>query len=61
MLLNLLDTVNLTILYPEQFILADQDYILDIESLKENLGLYPRFNDQEILLEAYQSYYGPSK
>jgi len=60
-LLNFLDTVNLTILYPEQFILADQDYILDIESLKENLGFYPRFNDQDILLKAYQSYYGLSK
>ena len=56
-ILSFLDTINLTLLYPEQFLLADQDYILDIQGLKEDLNIHPKFNDQDMLLEAYRSYY----
>ena len=55
-ILNFLDTVNLTLIYPEQFMLADQNYILDIEELKLDLNIHPKFNDQDMLLEAYWSY-----
>lgn len=55
-LLNLLDLMNLTVLYPEQFISANEDYVLDVKDLIDNLNLIPKFNDKEILLEAYKSY-----
>ena len=56
-ILSFLDVINLTLLYPEQFIVADQDYVLDIRGLKEGLNIDPKFNDKDILLEAYRSYY----
>jgi len=55
-ILNFLDTVNLTLLYPEQFTVADQNYVLDIQGLKEDLNIHPKYNDKDILLEAYRSY-----
>ena len=55
-ILSFLDTVNLSILYPEQFMIADQDCLLDVQGLKEDLNIHPKFNDKDILLEAYRSY-----
>ena len=55
-ILSFLDTVNLPILYPEQFRIADQNCLLDIQGLKEDLNIHPKFNDKDILLEAYRSY-----
>jgi|TARA_B100001964_G_C14226726_1_gene598007 dTDP-glucose 4,6-dehydratase len=56
-ILSFLDTINLTLLYPEQFMVADRDYVLDIQGLKDDLNIHPKFNDKDILLEAYRSYY----
>jgi len=56
-ILNFLDIINLPIFYPEQFLIADQDCLLDIQRLKEDLNIQPKFNDKDILLEAYRSYY----
>ena len=36
---------------------ADRDYVLDIQGLKDDLNIHPKFNDKDILLEAYRSYY----
>ena len=55
-ILSFLDTVNLTLLYPEQFMIADQNYVLDIEELTEDLNIQPKFNDKDMLLEAYRTY-----
>lgn len=55
-ILSFLDVINLPILYPEQFMIADQDCLLDVQGLKEDLNIEPKFNDKEILLEAYRSY-----
>ena len=56
MVLGILDQLNLTLLYPEQYLLADKDYILDISSLREELNIDPEFDDKTILLEAYKNY-----
>jgi len=55
-ILDILDQLNLTLLYPEQYVLADKDYILDIASLREELDFDPKFDDKAILLEAYKNY-----
>ena len=55
-ILSFLHTINLTLLYPEQFMIADQNYVLDIRGLTESLNVHPKYNDKDILLEAYRSY-----
>jgi len=55
-ILSFLDNINLTLLYPEQFMIADQNYVLDIKELMEDLNIRPKFNDKDMLLEAYKTY-----
>ena len=55
-ILSFLDNVNLTLLYPEQYMIADQNYVLDIRELMEDLNIHPKFNDKDMLLEAYRTY-----
>ena len=55
-ILNVLDIVNLSLLYPEQFMLADHNFVLDINRLEKDLGFKPKFNDEDMLYKAYESY-----
>jgi len=54
--LSLLDALNLSLMYPEQFLIADKDYVLSIEKLTKELGYEPKFNDLDMLLAAYEVY-----
>jgi len=54
--LGLLDNVGLTIMYPEQFMIADEEYVLDISETEEDLGWNPKYNDEDMLKEAYRMY-----
>ena len=54
--LNILDMMNLTLMYPEQFLLADSEFVLDISGLEEQLDFIPKHNDKEMLIEAYKAY-----
>ena len=36
--------------------IADQNYVLDIRELMEDLNIHPKFNDKDMLLEAYRTY-----
>ena len=55
-ILNILDFLNITLLYPEQFLLADSEFVLDVSDLENDLGFKPKFNDKDMLLRAYKSY-----
>ena len=55
-MLNILDILNLTLMYPEQFLLADSEFVLEISDLEEKLGFKPKYNDKDMLIEAYKSY-----
>lgn len=55
-ILRLLDRVNLPLLVPEQFEIADQDYVLDIEPTMRLLDWQPRYSDQRMMVEAYQQF-----
>ena len=48
--------MNLTLMYPEQFLLADSEFVLDISDLEEQLDFIPKHNDKEMLIEAYKAY-----
>ena len=54
--LNIMDKIGLTIMYPEQFMIADEEYVLDISETEKDLGWFPRYNDEDMLKEAYRMY-----
>jgi dTDP-glucose 4,6-dehydratase len=54
--LKLLDNIGLTLMYPEQFLIADEEYILDITETKKDLAWQPQYNDADMLAEAYKMY-----
>ncbi len=54
--LALLDFVGLSMLDPEQYLIADENCILDISKAETELGWHPRFKDKDMLYEAYQEY-----
>ena len=56
--LRLLDNIGLTLMYPEQFMIADEEYVLDITETKKELGWQPKYNDADMLAEAYANYIG---
>jgi dTDP-glucose 4,6-dehydratase len=54
-----LDKVGLTLLFPEQFAIADTDYVLDTSRTRDALGWIPTRRDQDILFEAYERFRQP--
>ena len=51
-----LDTVGLTLLYPEQFLIADMNYLVDIGSTVTELGWQPIHGDAEMMAAAYEEF-----
>ena len=54
--LNILDIINIPIMYPEQFMIADENYLLDINKAKKILEWEPQYSDQDMIVQAYQYY-----
>ncbi|MDH4048430.1 MAG: NAD(P)-dependent oxidoreductase [Gammaproteobacteria bacterium] len=54
--LRLLDRINLPLLVPEQFEIADADYVIDIEHTKSALGWRPEYDDTSMFSQAYDDY-----
>ncbi|MBR0254852.1 MAG: NAD(P)-dependent oxidoreductase [Bacteroidales bacterium] len=54
--LTLFDKMGLTIMYPEQFMIADEEYVLDISETEKDLEWSPIYNDEDMLKEAYRMY-----
>ena len=52
--LALLDRAGLTLLYPDQFAIADAEYIVDISETRDGLGWTPQYRDAEMLADAYR-------
>jgi hypothetical protein len=55
-ILHALDRCGLTLLYAEQFAIADQNYLVDISKAERELGWVPLHADGDMLQEAYQEY-----
>ena len=51
--LKLLDFIGLTILYKEQYSIADKNIILDISKAKKIINWVPKYNDQDMINSAY--------
>lgn len=56
LVLGLCDAVGLTIMYKEQYMIADEEYILDITETEKELGWHPQYNDADMITEAYKAY-----
>ena len=51
-----LDKLGLTVLYREQFAIADIDYLVDIERTKSELDWKPMHSDQQMIQAAFDEY-----
>lgn len=54
--LRALDSLNLPLLFPEQFEVADNDYVVDIGSTVRLLGWQPRHSDRDMMFAAYREF-----
>jgi dTDP-glucose 4,6-dehydratase len=54
--LRTLDRINRPLLVPEQFEIADQDYVVDIEPTIRMLDWRPKHSDQDMMVEAYRQF-----
>lgn len=56
LILGMFDAIGLTIMYKEQFMIADEEYILDISETEKDLDWHPQYNDADMITEAYRTY-----
>lgn len=54
--LGLLDRVGLSLMDPEQFLIADEDCVVDVSRAESELGWRPRYRDDDMLYSAYLEY-----
>lgn len=52
--LRFLDRINLPLLVPEQFEIADTDYVISTRATREQLDWTPQHSDTDMMLEAYK-------
>ena len=51
-----LGKIGLEIMYKEQYMIADKNYLVDISETEKDLGWQPKYNDSDMLAAAYESY-----
>jgi len=54
--LDLLDFMNMPIMDPEQYLIADEECVLDVSKGKRELGWEPQYRDEDMLVAAYTEY-----
>jgi len=54
--LDALDLINLPIMDPEQYLIADEECLLDCSKAERELGWKARFSDDDMLVAAYREY-----
>jgi len=54
--LDLLDWMNMPIMDPEQYLIADEECVLDVSKGERQLGWVPRYRDEDMLIAAYSEY-----
>ncbi|SJZ51280.1 NAD-dependent epimerase/dehydratase family protein [Consotaella salsifontis] len=54
--LDFLDLLNMPIMDPEQYLIADEECVLDVSKGERILGWVPRFRDEDMLIAAYREY-----
>ena len=54
--LDLLDLMNMPIMDPEQYLIADEECVLDVSKAERQLGWVPQYRDEDMLIAAYSEY-----
>lgn len=54
--LNTLDFINLPLMDPEQYLIADEHCIVDTTRAKADIGWKPGYRDEDMLIAAYREY-----
>lgn len=54
--LEFLDRMNIPLMDPEQYMIADETCVLDVTKAERDLGWKPKYNDSDLLIVAYRSY-----
>jgi dTDP-glucose 4,6-dehydratase len=54
--LTALDLIGMPLMDPEQYLIADEDCIVDISRALRELDWTPRHRDEEMLIQAYNEY-----
>ncbi|TPI49675.1 NAD(P)-dependent oxidoreductase [Mesorhizobium sp. B2-9-1] len=54
--LDLLDWLNMPIMDPEQYLIADEECLLDVSKAERQLGWVPQYRDEDMLIAAYNEY-----
>ncbi len=54
--LDLLDLLNMPIMDPEQYLIADEMCVLDVSKGERDLGWVPQYRDEDMLIAAYGEY-----
>jgi dTDP-glucose 4,6-dehydratase len=54
--LDLFDLVNMPIMDPEQYLIADENCVLDVSKGERQLGWVPQYRDEDMLIAAYDEY-----
>lgn len=55
-ILDIFVKLDMPLMYKEQYMIADEEYVLDISETIKDLGWHPRYNDADMLIEAYRNY-----
>jgi dTDP-glucose 4,6-dehydratase len=56
--LDLFDLMNMPIMDPEQYMIADEECVLDVSKAERQLGWVPKYRDEDMLIAAYSEYRG---
>lgn len=54
--LGVLGALGIEIMYKEQYMIADEDYVLDISKTEDELDWEPQYNDKDMIIDAYKNY-----
>ncbi|OCW58798.1 NAD-dependent epimerase/dehydratase family protein [Hoeflea olei] len=55
--LDLFDLMNMPIMDPEQYLIADENCVLDVSKSERQLGWVPQYRDEDMLIAAYDEYH----
>ena len=56
MTLGVLGWLGLEMMYKEQYMIADENYIIDISETRQDLDWIPQFNDTDMMLASFEEY-----
>lgn len=54
--LDFLDMLNMPLMDPEQYLIADEECVLDVKKGERQLGWVPQYRDEDMLIAAYGEY-----